>query len=198
MTKGGDGTLSTRGGTIKQQGNEPVDVSGLIIMSPLTTRFCRLGRSEAKSCFKPSVLVLVGQKPWKTSAFSHHVCTRISSPERPSIFMASSMVRTVSRWELMTNAKGMTRLYAVSVLKTQPLEEGRTCKNVAVCALTILLIIAAISSGRTGKTDSPALLNKWIIRSPTVRSPYSSLACKIFPTRRRTISIPPWPVVASV
>lgn len=88
----------------------PFLVSGLMIRSPFTTTFRRLGRSETNREQNASVLMRCAQKPWKVSSFSHHVCRRMSSPDRPSMFADSRRSSTVSRWLLMRKANGMTRL----------------------------------------------------------------------------------------
>ena len=107
----------------------PSFVSGLTMISPLTRRFWRAGRSEANSMHKPRVLhwngisdrtrefsdrcylTRPGQKPWKTSAFSHHVCIKMSRPIRPSTLIPSNIVSTVSLSLCTRKANGMTRLY---------------------------------------------------------------------------------------
>ena len=88
----------------------PFLVSGLMIRSPLTTTRWRLGRFDTKREQNASVLMRCAQKPWNVSSFSHHVCRRMSSPERPSMFADSRRSSTVSRWLLMRNANGMMRL----------------------------------------------------------------------------------------
>jgi hypothetical protein len=89
--------------------DSPFLVSAFRIMSPFTMVLRMLGRSERKSCDKAKVLILAGQKPWKVSAFSHHVFKRMSSPERPLMLMGSTRPKTMSRWLLIRKAKGMTR-----------------------------------------------------------------------------------------
>ena len=129
-----------------------------IIISPLTTRFFTLGRSETRSCVKANVLTREGQKPWNVSAFSHQVCRRISSALRPSISIDSRSVSTVSLWLLMRKAKGITRDW----------------RKVAVLAVVMREAIARNKSARTGRIDSPAFLSRWIIRSPICSPPDSS------------------------
>lgn len=88
--------------------------SCLIMISPLTVRFRRLGRSDKNNCISASVLIRDGQKPWNVSAFSHHVCMRISSAVRPLTSIDSRSDSSVSRWLLIKKAKGMTRLLCQS------------------------------------------------------------------------------------
>jgi len=70
--------------------------------------------------------------------------------------------------------------------------------NVAVFAVFMRNSIACRSSGRTGKTASPALRMRWMIRSPMNNPPDSSWLCKSRATKLRMLANPDWFVVGSV
>lgn len=89
----------------------PLSVSGFMMMSPFTIKFCKLGRSLTYREQSAKVLTRVAQKPWNVSAFSHHALTRMSSPLRPWMSVPSRSVITVSRWSLwIKNANGIIKL----------------------------------------------------------------------------------------
>lgn len=94
----------------RHTGHVPFRVSGLMMRSPLTTMARRLGRLDTNREQNASVLTRCAQKPWNVSSFSHHVCRRISSPERPSMFADSRRSSTASRWLWIRKENGTTRL----------------------------------------------------------------------------------------
>ena len=73
--------------------------------------------------------------------------------------------------------------------KTQSGKE-HTWTNVAVLTLDILLTIAPSSSGKILTIASPALLIKWMIKSPMNKLPDSSVDCSCQAMSSRTWSKP--------